>query len=69
MPRDFSRCNAEAAKSTRQNHALRCTSSQTKEILATDGNILSKQEQLAPPPPALLAGNPGKNPSYNMNRY
>src|SRR4030095_8357586 len=25
MPRDFSRCNAEAAKSTRQNHALRCT--------------------------------------------
>jgi hypothetical protein len=27
MPRDFSRCNAEAAKSTRQNHALRCTSS------------------------------------------
>ncbi len=26
MPRDFSRCNAEAAKSTRQNHASRCTS-------------------------------------------
>jgi predicted ATP-dependent serine protease len=26
MLHDFSRCNAEAAKSTRQNHALRCTS-------------------------------------------
>ena len=25
MLREFSRCNAESAKSTRQNHAFRCT--------------------------------------------
>jgi hypothetical protein len=32
MPRDFSRFNAEAAKSTRQNHALRCTSRSASSV-------------------------------------
>jgi hypothetical protein len=47
MPRDFSRCNAEAAKSTRQNHALRCTSNGTPTRMDASLSLTRNTRNLA----------------------